>query len=134
MYEDDINLNGVTVLVADDDIKNIFVLDTALSEYGATVVRAKNGKEAVEKIKENTNIRIALMDIMMPVMDGYEAIQTIRKDDSIKNIPIIAVTAKAMKEDRDKCLNAGANEYLSKPIDISKLLQLIKIWIGKKQR
>ncbi len=133
-YEEDINLDGMTILVADDDIKNIFVLDTALSEYGADVVRAKNGKEAIEKVKENKKIDIVLMDIMMPVMDGYEAIGKIREDESIKNIPIIAVTAKAMKEDRDKCLNAGANEYMAKPIDISKLLQLIKIWTAKKHR
>ncbi|MCK5111791.1 MAG: response regulator [Arcobacteraceae bacterium] len=133
-YEEEINLDGMTILVADDDIKNIFVLDTALSEYGADVVRAKNGKEAIEKVKENKKIDIVLMDIMMPVMDGYEAIGKIREDESIKNIPVIAVTAKAMKEDRDKCLNAGANEYMSKPIDISKLLQLIKIWTAKKHR
>ena len=134
-YEDDIDLEGMTILVADDDIKNIFVLDTALSEYGANIVRAKNGKAAIEKIKENDNIDIILMDIMMPVMDGYEAIQKIRKDETIKkDIPIIAVTAKAMKEDKNKCLKAGADEYISKPIDMSKLLQLVKIWAGKKYK
>ena len=133
-YESDIDLDGLTILVADDDIKNIFVLDTALSEYGAKIVRAKNGKEAIDKVKENQDIDIVLMDIMMPVMDGYEAIGNIREDDSIKNIPIIAVTAKAMKEDRDMCIDAGADDYMSKPIDISKLLQMIRVWTRKKQR
>ncbi|MCK5293045.1 MAG: response regulator, partial [Arcobacteraceae bacterium] len=133
-YEDDIDLTDMTILVADDDIKNIFVLDTALSEFGASVVRAKNGREAIEKIKENKQIDIVLMDIMMPVMDGYEAIQKIREDETIKNIPVIAVTAKAMKEDRDKCLEVGADDYISKPININLLLKTIKILSEKKPR
>ncbi|MEA3289542.1 MAG: response regulator [Campylobacterota bacterium] len=133
-FESDIDLGGLTVLAVDDDIKNIFVLDTALSEYGATIIRAKNGQESIDKIKENKDIDIVIMDIMMPVMDGYEAIAKIREDDQIKNIPIIAVTAKAMKEDRDKCIKAGADDYLAKPIDISALLQLIKLWSQKKHR
>jgi len=85
-------------------------------------------------IKENKGIDIVLMDIMMPVMDGYEAMKNIREDETIKNIPIIAVTAKAMKEDRNKCLDAGADDYITKPIDSEKLLSMIKIWTQKKHR
>jgi CheY-like chemotaxis protein len=130
----DVDLSGMSVLVVDDDIKNIYVLDSLLSEYGADIEVAKNGKEAIDAIHSNEKIDIVLMDIMMPVMNGYEAMTHIRQDDAIKNIPIIAVTAKAMKEDRDKCIEAGADDYLSKPLDPQKLLGMIKIWSEKKHR
>jgi CheY-like chemotaxis protein len=131
---DDIDIDNLNVLIVDDDIKNIFVLDSALNEYNVNVEIAYNGKEAIEKLRENESIDIVLMDIMMPVMDGYEAIETIRADEKLKNIPIIAVTAKAMKEDKEKCMKIGADDFMSKPIDVDALMKLIKVWSDKKHR
>ena len=131
---EDIDLSDLNILVVDDDIKNIFVLDTALSEYDANVQIAYNGKEAIEKLRKDDTINIVLMDIMMPVMDGYEAIETIRADKELSNIPIIAVTAKAMKEDKDKCISMGADDFISKPIDANTLIKLVKVWSEKKHR
>ena len=132
IVEEDIDLNGLNILVVDDDIKNIFVLDSALSEYKANVITAYNGKEALEKLNSD-QIDIILMDIMMPVMNGYEAIETIREELKL-DIPIIAVTAKAMKEDREKAIGLGANDFVSKPIDIKALVKIIKVWSEKKDR
>ena len=129
-----IDLSGLNVLIVDDDIKNIFVLDSALSEANANVVSAYNGKEALEKLKEDNSIDIVLMDIMMPVMNGYEAIEEIRSDETLANLPIIAVTAKAMKEDKEKCIRIGANDFISKPIDVDILMKLVKVWSDKKHR
>lgn len=131
---DEIDLSDISVLVVDDDIKNIFVLDNVLNESNAKVFTAYNGKEAIEQLKANKEIDIVLMDIMMPVMDGYEAIKVIRADDELKNIPIIAVTAKAMKEDRDKCISLGADDFVSKPIDMDALISLVKVWSDKKHQ
>ena len=130
---EEVSLEGLTVLVVDDDIKNIFVLDSALSEYHANVLTAYNGQEALDVLHNDANIDIILMDIMMPVMDGYEAISAIREDKNLQNMPIIAVTAKAMKEDRDKCLSTGADDFVSKPIDIESLTKLIKVWSEKRK-
>lgn len=116
------------VLLVDDDIRNIFSLGTLLSEKGFKIISAYNGKEALLEL-ENNKIDIILMDVMMPVMNGYETIELIRKDLRFKNIPIIALTAKAQKEDREKCLQVGANDYIKKPIDQEELFQLMKIWI-----
>ena len=128
-----IDLNDTNILIVDDDIKNIFVLDAALKEFEANTFTAFNGQEALDFLtnKSNEKIDLVLMDIMMPVMDGYEAMEKIREDESIKHIPIIAVTAKAMKEDREKCISLGADDYLSKPIDINILANLIKVWSKK---
>jgi CheY-like chemotaxis protein len=133
-YNNDINLNGLHILVVDDDIKNIFVLTAALQEVDAKVTAAYNGLEAIKEIKADKSIDLVLMDIMMPVMDGYEAIRTIRLDESISGIPIIALTAKAMQGDRQKSIDAGADDYVSKPVDIDSLVLLIKAWSNKKQR
>ena len=130
---EEVSLEGLTILVVDDDIKNIFVLDSALSEYKADVLTAYNGQEALDVLHSEANIDIILMDIMMPIMDGYEAISAIRKDKNLQNMPIIAVTAKAMKEDRDKCLSIGADDFVSKPIDIESLTKLIKVWSEKRK-
>jgi len=117
------------VLIVDDDIKNIFVLDTALQEHDMNIDHAKNGKEALDFLKNNQNIDIVLMDIMMPIMNGYEAIKQIRKDNI--NIPIIAVTAKSLKDDKLKAIEVGANDFVTKPIDITLLVNLIKVWCDK---
>jgi len=129
-----VDLEDSHVLVVDDDIKNIFVLEAALQEFNAKTYTAFNGKEALEFLEENEHIDLILMDIMMPVMDGYEAMQEIRKNDAIKHIPIIAVTAKAMKEDREKCIQSGADDYMSKPINLNILGGLIEQWSLKKHK
>jgi len=128
-----IDLSGLNILIVDDDIKNIFVLDSALSEYDATIKAVYNGKEAIEILKSGEKIDIVLMDIMMPVMDGYEAIETIRKDLKL-DIPIIAVTAKTMKEDKQKAIEVGADDFVSKPIDIDSLVKIVKVWSEKKHK
>jgi CheY-like chemotaxis protein len=106
------------------------VLAAALEDYGAEIIEAENGKVALEKL-ENEVVDLILMDIMMPVMDGYETIKHIRNIDKIKHIPIIATTAKSLKGDREKCMAAGANDYISKPIEYDILITLIKAWINK---
>lgn len=128
-----LNLDNKKILVADDDPRNIFVLAAALEDYGAEIIEAENGKEALEKL-ENESVDLILMDIMMPVMNGYEAIKEIRKTDKINHIPIIATTAKSLKDDREKCMAAGANDYISKPIDYDVLITLIKAWINKSKK
>jgi len=122
-------LGEKTVLVADDDIRNVFALSSILEEKGMTVIVARDGVEALEKIKKHEEIDVVLMDIMMPNMDGFEAIQKIRKDVRNKKLPIIALTAKAMKGDRNKCLDAGANDYLAKPVDTDKLVAMLRVWL-----
>lgn len=126
------NLENRTILVVDDDVRNIFALTSALETHGAHVVSARNGKEALEKL--NPEIELILMDIMMPEMDGYEAMKRIRLSDKFKDMPIVALTAKAMKDDKEKCIEAGANDYLPKPIEMEKLLSLIRIWLPQKRR
>ena len=129
-----IDLEDSHILIVDDDIKNIFVLETALEEFNAKTSTAFNGREALDFLEKNPTVDLILMDIMMPVMDGYEAIQEIRKQENIKHIPIIAVTAKAMKEDREKCISLGADDYISKPINLNILGGLIEQWSLKKHK
>ncbi|RXJ93562.1 histidine kinase [Malaciobacter molluscorum] len=129
----EVDLSDKKILIVDDDIKNIFVLDAALKEFNATTFTAFNGQEALDFLDKNS-VDLILMDIMMPVMDGYEAMERIRNNEKMKNIPIIAVTAKAMKDDREKCIKLGADDYLSKPIDINILANLIKLWSNKKHK
>ena len=125
-----LDLHNKKILIVDDDAINIFVLASALENYGADIVEAENGKVALEKL-DREEVDLVLMDIMMPVMDGLEAIKTIRKDPRFKHLPIIALTAKSLKEDRDKCIDAGANDYVSKPIDYDIFIRLLKAWISK---
>ncbi len=125
------NLNGKKILIVDDDVKNVFVLASALENHGASVVDAKNGQVAIDILNKEPDFDLVLMDVMMPVMDGYTAIRLIRKDDRFKRLPIIAITAKALKEDRQKCIQAGADDYLSKPVDYDGLIRLVKAWIEK---
>jgi len=125
-------LKGRNVLLVDDDMRNNYAVAKVLQKAGMEITMAENGKMGIEKLdKEKDTIEIVLMDIMMPVMDGYEAIKTIRKKKNYKKLPIIAMTAKAMAEDRKKCLDVGASDYLTKPIDIDKLISLIKVWLNK---
>lgn len=123
-------LQHKTVLITDDDMRNIFALSSALQVYDMKIVIATNGKEALEKLDEVPDIDIVLMDIMMPEMDGYEAMRLIRKDKAYKKLPIIALTAKAMKNDREKCIEAGANDYIAKPVDVDQLLSMLRVWLS----
>ncbi|MEJ2545765.1 MAG: response regulator, partial [Calditrichaceae bacterium] len=111
--------------------RNIFALTSVLETNKMQVTFAENGKEALQKIDETPDFDLVLMDIMMPEMDGYEAIKQIRQKQQHKNLPIVALTAKAMKGDRQKCIEVGASDYLSKPIDIEKLLSLMQVWLYK---
>ncbi|MCX6285447.1 MAG: response regulator [Bacteroidetes bacterium] len=120
-----------TILLVDDDSRNVFAITAVLEERGLNVISAGNGLEGIDRLKANPGINLVLMDIMMPEMDGYEAIGLIRKMQKYENLPIIALTAKAMKEDRDHCIEAGANDYLAKPVDSQKLLSLLRVWLYK---
>ena len=117
------------ILLVDDDIRNIFSLSGILEDRGISVMIAKNGQEALDKLSKNAHIDMVLTDIMMPVMDGYELINKIREQNRYTNLPILALTAKAMKEDRERCLEIGASDYISKPIDVDRLFSLLRIWL-----
>jgi signal transduction histidine kinase/DNA-binding response OmpR family regulator/CHASE3 domain sensor protein len=123
------DLSGKKILLADDDMRNVFSLSALLEERGIEVIPAADGKEALEQLEQHKDIRLVLMDIMMPEMDGYEAMRRIRADVRHKHLPVIALTAKAMTGDREKCIAAGASDYIAKPIDSSKLLSLIRVWM-----
>ena len=125
---------GRKVLLVDDDVRNIFALTSALEQKGAIVVIGRNGREAIERLNEVDDIDLVLMDVMMPEMDGYEATVEIRKNPRWRKLPIIAVTAKAMKDDQERCLQAGSNDYLAKPIDLDRLFSLIRVWLPKMER
>ncbi|VVN08870.1 Sensor histidine kinase RcsC [Pseudomonas fluorescens] len=125
---------GRKVLLVDDDVRNIFALTSALEQKGAVVVIGRNGREAIEKLNEVEDIDLVLMDVMMPEMDGFEATTLIRQDPRWRKLPIIAVTAKAMKDDQERCLQAGSNDYLAKPIDLDRLFSLIRVWLPKMER
>ncbi len=122
---------GKKLMLVDDDMRNIYALSAQLEELGFEITLATNGREALEALEENPDMDLVLMDIMMPEMDGYEAMQKIREQEQFQKLPIIALTAKAMKEDRAKCIEAGANDYCSKPIDMTKLTSLMRVWLQK---
>lgn len=122
-------LRDKTVLVADDDVRNIFSLTKSLEAHQMKVVSAVDGKEALQQLKDQPNVDIVLMDMMMPEMDGYETIAQIRQQAGYKTLPVIAVTAKAMMGDREKCIQAGASDYISKPVDVDQLLSLLRVWL-----
>ena len=123
-------LEGRTILITDDDTRNIYALRSALEEFKMLVLTAESGAEAIGHLRTHPEIDVVLMDIMMPEMDGYETIRRIRARDEWKDLPIIALTAKAMKGDREQCLAAGASEYISKPVDIDQLVALIRVWLN----
>jgi CheY-like chemotaxis protein len=127
----DEDLVGKTALLVDDDARNIFALSSVLERRGMKVLTATTGSEAITLVKSNPEIAIVLMDIMMPQMDGYQTIGVIRESPSFARLPIIALTAKAMKGDREKCLEAGASDYLAKPVNTEQLLLAIRMWLHR---
>jgi HAMP domain-containing protein/CheY-like chemotaxis protein/signal transduction histidine kinase len=131
LHRSDDALVGKKVLVVDDDVRNIFALSSVIERRGMTVLTAGTGREAIAKLESTPDIAIVLMDIMMPEMDGYETMQVIRQNASFRRLPIIALTAKAMKGDREKCLEAGASEYLAKPVNTEQLLSSLRMWLHR---
>jgi CheY-like chemotaxis protein len=127
----DENLVGRKVLLVDDDIRNIFALSSVLERHGMRVLTASTGREAVGLIDATPDISIVLMDIMMPEMDGYETIHQIRRNAALRRLPIVALTAKAMKGDREKCMEAGASDYIAKPVDTEQLLTVLRMWLHR---
>ncbi|HEV7858140.1 MAG TPA: HAMP domain-containing protein [Pyrinomonadaceae bacterium] len=121
------------VLIVDDDVRNIFALTSALENHNMEVLHAESGQEAIDTLQKMQDIDVVLMDIMMPGMDGYEATRTIRGMSGFEQLPIIALTAKAMKADREKCIEAGASDYISKPLDIDQLLSLLRVWLYRQE-
>jgi CheY-like chemotaxis protein/HAMP domain-containing protein len=132
LYIKDPVLKGKTVLIVDDDVRNIFALSSILEQKEMEVLYSESGAEAIRMVRQHPDLNIVLMDIMMPEMDGYEAIRRIRKlPGKLKNLPIIALTAKAMKGDREKCIRTGASDYIAKPVDTEQLLSLLRVWLYK---
>jgi CheY-like chemotaxis protein len=115
----------------DDDVRNIFALSSVLERRGMIVVTASTGREAINTLESTPDVAIVLMDVMMPEMDGYETMQAIRRNAQFRRLPIIALTAKAMKGDREKCLEAGASEYLAKPVNTDQLLSALRMWLHR---
>ncbi len=125
----DTSLAGKKVLIVDDDVRNIFALTSLLEQYDMTVVFAENGREGIATLQANADVGIVLMDVMMPALDGYETTRLIRQIEPFKSLPIIALTAKAMQGDREKCIEAGASDYITKPVDTDQLLTLLRLWL-----
>jgi CheY-like chemotaxis protein len=127
--EHDPRLVGKKILMVDDDARNIFAITSALERANIEVVYAENGKVALDRLRQIPEIDLVLMDIMMPEMDGYEAMRAIRNMEAFESLPIIAVTAKAMLGDREKCVRAGASDYIAKPADLDQLFSLLRVWL-----
>jgi CheY-like chemotaxis protein len=125
-------LAGRKVLIVDDDLRNIFALSSVLERQHMQVAFAENGRDGIEVLEKDAAIEVVLMDIMMPEMDGYDTMRAIRRNPKFKSLPIITLTAKAMKGDRDKCLAAGASDYITKPVDVARLLSLVRVWLPHK--
>jgi CheY-like chemotaxis protein len=124
-------MNGARILIVDDDARSVFALTGVFERYGAEVLYAENGRAGIESLERNADISLVLMDVMMPEMDGFTAMREIRKRPELKKLPIIALTAKAMPDDLEACLADGANDYIAKPLDVEKLLSLIRVWMPK---
>ena len=122
-------LRGKRVLVVDDDARNIFALTSVLENHEMEVLTATNGRQAIDLIHKTPDLSVVLMDIMMPEMDGYETMREIRNNPDFRTLPILALTAKAMKGDREKCLQAGASDYIAKPVNTDQLLSLLRVWL-----
>ncbi len=133
VHEKDPQLSGRTILIVDDDVRNIFTLTSVFEAHECVTLYAEGGKEAIDQLHNHPEIEIVLMDIMMPGMDGYQTMQAIRKEKKYQSLPMIAVTAKAMIEDRQKCLDAGATDYIVKPVDTEQLLSLVRVWLYKEK-
>jgi len=130
----DQKLTGRNILIVDDDVRNIFALTSALEAYNMNLTVAENGRKGIEALRSNSDVELVLMDVMMPEMDGYEAMRAIRKIPEYHELPIIALTAKAMKGDRERCIEAGATDYITKPVDMDHLLSLIRVWLPQLRR
>jgi CheY-like chemotaxis protein len=131
LHSSDEDLVGQTVLLVDDDARNIFALSSVLERRGMNVLTAMTGREAIAMLESSPEVAIVLMDIMMPQMDGYQTMEVIRADAAYRRLPIIALTAKAMKGDREKCLEAGASDYLAKPVNTEQLLSALRMWLHR---
>jgi CheY-like chemotaxis protein len=131
LHRSDEDLVGKSVLVVDDDVRNIFALSSVLERRGMRVETASTGREAIAKLTSTPDVAIVLMDIMMPEMDGYETMEVIRQNAAFRRLPIVALTAKAMKGDREKCLEAGASDYLAKPVNTEQLLSALRMWLHR---
>ncbi|MCI5125281.1 MAG: response regulator, partial [Candidatus Electrothrix sp. AR5] len=129
LHEDDAIFQGKRILLVDDDMRNLFALAKVLGDKGMQTVKAEDGAVSLAVLEQEEAFDLVLMDIMMPVMDGYEAIEKIRSQPQWEDLPIIALTAKAMKGDRSRCLSVGANDYLAKPVDVERLLALLRLWL-----
>jgi CheY-like chemotaxis protein len=127
----DERLVGKKILVIDDDLRNIFALTSVLEQHGLQVMHAENGRAGIEILRHSGDIDAVLMDIMMPEMDGYETTRAVRQLSEFRSLPIIALTAKAMKGDREKCLQAGASDYVTKPVDLDQLFSVLRVWIAR---
>jgi CheY-like chemotaxis protein len=131
LHNSDEDLVGRTALLVDDDARNIFALSSVLERRGMQVLTATTGSEALDILGERPDVAIVLMDIMMPGMDGYQTMQAVRAQPAFRRLPIIALTAKAMKGDREKCIEAGASDYLAKPVDTEQLLSALRMWLHR---
>lgn len=131
LYDQETLFHSKKILLVDDDMRNVFALSKILKDHNMIVVKADNGLVALEELENHPDVDLILMDIMMPEMDGYEATRRIRSDVRFRDIPIISLTAKAMKEDRNKCIEAGANDYITKPIEVDRILSLMRVWLSK---
>jgi CheY-like chemotaxis protein len=131
LHSSDEDLIGKTVLLVDDDARNIFALSSVLERRGMKVLSATTGSEAIALIESTPDLAIVLMDIMMPEMDGYQTIARVRENPDYRRLPIVALTAKAMMGDREKCLEAGATDYLAKPVNIDQLLSALRTWLHR---
>jgi CheY-like chemotaxis protein len=127
----DRSLAGKRILIVDDDVRNVYALTSALEDRGLEVVSAENGRQGLELIRDGSPVDLVLMDVMMPEMDGYETTRAIRRLPGRRDLPIIALTAKAMRGDREKSLAAGASDYITKPVEINQLVSLMRLWLDR---
>jgi CheY-like chemotaxis protein len=129
LHSTDTVLAAKKVLIVDDDIRNIFAMTSVLERHNMNILSAETGKSAIDILQNTPDVDVVLMDIMMPAMDGYDTMRAIRKQAKFRSLPIIALTAKAMKGDREKCIEAGASDYIAKPVDTEQLLGLLRVWL-----
>ena len=129
LHQTETVLKDKKILIVDDDIRNIFAMTSLLERYQMQIFSAETGKTALERLETTPDVDVVLMDIMMPEMDGYDTMRAIRKFAKFRTLPVIALTAKAMKGDREKCIDAGASDYIAKPVDSAELLSMLRVWL-----